>query len=229
MNDELEILRKRYARERLIRKQAEQIAEDKSRELFVKGQQLEEAIAAERLARQEVERLSNTDALTGLSNRRYFNVVSEREFGLAVRHKKPLSALMLDLDHFKLVNDTYGHAVGDRVLVEVAAVCLQTLRSTDLCARYGGEEICVLLPETGSAETSPVAARLLEAISSLAFEADDRRFAVTASIGVAERADDGDSLPALMKRSDDALYRAKKDGRNRIVISTPSMETTPAT
>ena len=224
MNDSLDILRKRYERERLIRKQAEQIAEDKSRELFIKGRELEKAIAAEKSARQEVERLSNTDALTGLNNRRYFNAVSEREFELAVRHKKPLSALMLDIDHFKRVNDTYGHAVGDLVLVEIAAVCLKLMRSTDLCARYGGEEICMLLPETASSGAQAIAERLRAAISSLALEADGHAFAVTASMGVAESMSDEDSLPGLLKRSDDALYKAKRDGRNRIVIWTSNIK-----
>lgn len=224
MNDELEILRRRYERERKIRMQAEQIAEDKSRELFIKGQELEKAIAAERLAKQEIERLSNIDALTGLNNRRYFNTASAREFRLAERHKKPLSALMLDIDHFKKVNDTYGHAMGDQVLVEIAAACLKIIRSTDLCARYGGEEICMLLPETEAAMANVLAQRLLEEISLLALEADGHKFAVTASMGIAECIIVDDTLPRLLKRSDDALYKAKRDGRNRVVIWTPNME-----
>jgi diguanylate cyclase (GGDEF)-like protein len=224
MRNELEILRKRYERERLIRRQAEQIAEDKSRELYIKGQELEKAIAAEKLAKQEIERLSNTDVLTGLNNRRYFNTISDREFRLAVRHEKPLSALMLDIDYFKKVNDTYGHAVGDTVLVEIAAACLTLMRSTDLCARYGGEEICILLPETGSTGANVVAVRLLTVISSLVFEAGGQRFAVTASIGVAERTADEDSLAGLLKRSDDALYKAKREGRNRVIIWTSSIK-----
>ena len=223
MNSELEILRKRYERERLIRRQAEQIAEDKSRELFIKGQELEKAIAGEQAAKREIERLANVDFLTGLNNRRYFKTASDREFSLAARHQKQLSVLMLDIDYFKKVNDTYGHPVGDRVLVEISAVCLQILRVTDLCARYGGEEICILLPETGAVGANVVAERLRTSISLLELESDGQKFAVTCSIGVAERMSSEDTLPDLMKRSDDALYAAKRNGRNRVVTWTVSI------
>lgn len=180
----------------------------------------DEAAAALENARlfREVERLSTTDPLTGLHNRRHFDACASVEFERCVRYGLRLSAMMLDLDHFKRVNDTRGHAAGDIVLAEGAGVCMSTLRASDLEARYGGEEFCFLLPETGSQEAAAVAERLRTAIAGLRFAAGADEFSVTASLGVAERDGEHDNVGALLQLSDDALYAAKRAGRDRVVV-----------
>jgi diguanylate cyclase (GGDEF)-like protein/PAS domain S-box-containing protein len=180
----------------------------------------------ERLFR-EVERLSTTDPLTGLSNRRHFDAAAQLEILRARRHHRPLSAVMLDVDHFKLVNDTHGHAAGDRVLVALAGLCVAMSRRTDLKARLGGEEFCLLLPETSAASAHQVAERIRTGLQALPFEEAGRSFRVTVSMGVAGYADE-ESVDALMARADRALYQAKDSGRNRVVVAgDPQFETTP--
>jgi diguanylate cyclase (GGDEF)-like protein/PAS domain S-box-containing protein len=171
----------------------------------------------ERLFR-EVERLSTTDPLTGLSNRRHFDATGQLEILRARRHHRPLSAVMLDVDRFKLVNDAHGHAAGDRVLVAVAALCVAMSRRTDLKARMGGEEFCLLLPETSAASAQQVAERIRTELQGLPFEEAGRSFRVTASMGVAGHAEE-ESLDGLLGRADRALYRAKDSGRNRVVVA----------
>lgn len=169
---------------------------------------------------QEVKKLSTIDPLTGLYNRRHFNASAELEFQRVLRYDLPLSAIMMDIDHFKRVNDSYGHAVGDRVLVEVAAVCMRGLRSMELHARYGGEEFCFLLPETALKGALNLAERLRADVAGLHFDSDKGNFTVTASFGVAERLAGKDSIYNLLKRSDQALYEAKRGGRNRVTMWT---------
>jgi diguanylate cyclase (GGDEF)-like protein len=171
---------------------------------------------------QEVERLSAVDPLTGLYNRRQFNASAQLEFQRILRYELPLSAIMMDIDHFKRVNDSYGHATGDRVLVEVAAVCMREMRLTDLHARYGGEEFCFLLPETALRSAHNLAERLRATVAGLHFESDKGNFTVTASFGVAERLAGKDSIDNLLARSDQALYEAKRGGRNRVTIWKPA-------
>lgn len=169
---------------------------------------------------QEVKKLSTIDPLTGLYNRRHFNASAELEFQRVLRYDLPLSAIMMDIDHFKRVNDSYGHAVGDKVLVEVAAVCMRGLRSMELHARYGGEEFCFLLPETALKGALNLAERLRADVAELHFDSDKGNFTVTASFGVAERLAGKDSIYNLLKRSDQALYEAKRGGRNRVTMWT---------
>jgi diguanylate cyclase (GGDEF)-like protein/PAS domain S-box-containing protein len=169
----------------------------------------------ERLLR-EVTRLSTTDPLTGLSNRRHFDEAAKLEIVRARRYRRPLSAVMVDLDHFKRVNDTFGHAAGDRVLVAVAGLCIRLARTTDLKARLGGEEFCLLLPETPGEASGVLAERLRTDIEALPFDADGRAFRVTASMGISGYVA-GDELKGLLERADAALYAAKESGRNRVV------------
>ena len=169
----------------------------------------------------EVERLSLTDPLTGLRNRRGFMDDARRNIDIAIRHKHPLSVLMLDIDHFKRVNDTYGHATGDKVLAGIALVCRKHMRTTDLLARFGGEEFCFLFPETTAENALLLAERLRVAISGVRFEAEAERFSVTISIGISECLGAEASLENLLARSDEALYQAKNTGRNRVVIWSP--------
>ncbi len=169
---------------------------------------------------QEVEKLSTVDSLTGLNNRRHFNAKAQLEFLRALRYDLPLSTIMMDIDHFKQVNDSYGHAVGDTVLIDVAAVCKKGLRSMDQLARYGGEEFCFLLPETAIDGALNLAERLRADVAGLQFDSDEGPFSITASFGVAERQTGNDSIDDLLKRSDLALYDAKKEGRNRVTMWT---------
>ncbi|MGR9054140.1 MAG: diguanylate cyclase [Gammaproteobacteria bacterium] len=166
---------------------------------------------------QEIKRLSIIDPLTGLYNRRHFNSTATLEFDRARRYGLPLSAVLLDIDYFKHVNDTYGHSVGDEVLVKVAAACMHEMRKTDIHARYGGEEYCLLLLQTASDMALNLAERLRESVAQLVFEGGGGNFTVTASFGVSERLNDNDTLNNLLERCDKALYEAKKRGRNRVV------------
>ena len=166
----------------------------------------------------EVERLSATDPLTNLCNRRQFDQAARQEFERAVRYDFPLTAIIMDIDFFKKVNDTYGHSMGDSVLVEVAAACLRGCRLSDVVSRYGGEEFCFLLPVTKVKEAYYFAERLRDSIAQLQFEADGRRFSVTASFGIATRLKGQDTIVNLLERCDQALYQAKEQGRNRVVI-----------
>jgi len=217
MDEETELYRRRFERERQARKQAEAIIEAKSRELYLKGIELQQAIEAERRARQEVERLSRTDPLTGLFNRRHLEETLRAEYERARRYNHDLSLAMIDVDHFKRVNDRYGHPAGDRVLAEVADVCRRGIRTTDLAARYGGEEFCLVLPQTGIRAAVVVAERVRALIEELRFESPDGGFQATVSIGVAAVAGRDVGWEPILSEADQALYRAKKTGRNRVV------------
>lgn len=203
MDPQVALLLRRLERERLARKQAEKIVEERSRELFEKNR--------------ELEKLSSTDPLTGLHNRRHFGASARVEFERVLRFDLKLSAIMMDIDHFKRVNDRFGHAMGDTVLVEVAGACKTGIRVTDLHARYGGEEFCFLLPETGLDGARILAERLRVSVAGLHFTTDSESFSVTASFGVAERLAGENSIEDLLGRSDKALYDAKREGRNRVV------------
>lgn len=172
-------------------------------------------------ANKELDRLSRTDALTGLFNRRYFEERFAVEFARSNRYRAPLSCLMIDIDHFKRINDSHGHAFGDKVLQAVATVAQDTLRDVDMLARYGGEEFLALLPETGPAEALRVSERVRRGIEQLKLSAevmgDAQRVRCTASIGLATfPVPSIDSAEALLRAADDALYTAKEGGRNRV-------------
>jgi diguanylate cyclase (GGDEF)-like protein len=167
---------------------------------------------------QEVERLSTIDPLTGLLNRRKFDEIAQLEFERSRRYDIPLSAIMMDIDHFKQVNDTYGHAAGDQVLIQTASVCKRQIRLTDICARFGGEEFCFLLPQTESNAACVFAEHLRKAITELQFRASGQEFNISASFGVAGRLGSNDSVENLLEHSDQALYEAKKNGRNKVLI-----------
>jgi len=164
-----------------------------------------------------VEKLTTVDPLTGLHSRRQFDAVSRIEFRRAVRYRLKLSAIMMDIDHLMRVNDGYGRIVGDKVLAGVADACLRGIRVTDLHARYGDEEFCFLLPETDQKGAQVLAERLRTSVSGIRIHAEKRAVSVTASFGVAERRPETDSIEDLLELSDQALFKAKCDGRNRIV------------
>jgi len=160
-----------------------------------------------------------TDALTGLYNRRYLDSHLKTLFDRAAARGRPLSLMITDIDRFKPINDTHGHAAGDEVLREFAQRLRKNVRGIDLACRYGGEEFVVVMPDTERAVAETVAERIRNEIESQAFAAcsGTQSLRVTVSIGVASILPEGDSAEALMKRADAALYEAKNTGRNRVV------------
>jgi len=173
-----------------------------------------------KLSRDKLERMSMTDALTNLHNRRQLNLRLEEEWHRGMRHQTPLTLLMLDIDYFKQYNDTYGHSSGDRCLAQIAEVIEKSLeRPSDFAARYGGEEFSVLLPETPTDGGIQIAQRVMEAVHALQIEHKNSTAApyVTVSIGVASITPDAHtSEQALLDAADKNLYQAKESGRNRI-------------
>lgn len=161
--------------------------------------------------------LAHTDALTGVATRRWFLERIQQEFDHMRRRGGRLACAMLDVDLFKRVNDTYGHAAGDRVLGLVAGVLGASCRSHDLVGRFGGEEFCIALPDANEAQAAAWAERVVSGIRQLRFPIDGGSFAVTASIGVAERSGDADTPEALIDRADQALLVAKQRGRDRVI------------
>lgn len=186
---------------------------------LVRGLAREAALALGNAALyREVQRLSVTDPMTGLANRRGFEPDARRLLALAKRHGRPLAGMMIDIDHFKQVNDTRGHAGGDTVLCAVAKACDKSIRSTDLFARLGGEEFFVLCPETPGDTAVILAERLRQQVVSLRPLPMDPDFHVTISLGVAVLSGADDTLEEVLRRSDEALYQAKSGGRNRVAI-----------
>ncbi|MEM7216722.1 MAG: diguanylate cyclase [Pseudomonadota bacterium] len=173
-----------------------------------------------REATHQLEQAAHTDALTGLHNRRFFMKRLGEEAERVRRHGSALSVLLFDLDHFKKINDTYGHDVGDKVLQQVSHVTRQVKRITDVAARTGGEEFALLLPETPRSGAINLANRLLKAIE--AAEISDKggtTVSVTSSIGVATVTKIGDNVEKFLKEADVALYRAKSAGRNMVCVA----------
>ena len=160
-----------------------------------------------------------TDALTGLSNRRYMESHLGTLIEQAAARGKPLASLIIDIDYFKAINDTYGHDAGDDVLRDFAMRIRKSIRGIDLACRYGGEEFVIVMPETDMAVAAMVAERLRRRIAAEPFAVAQgtRHIPVTISIGIAGLRDKDDTAAALLKRADQALYRAKRDGRNRVV------------
>jgi diguanylate cyclase (GGDEF)-like protein len=174
------------------------------------------------------------DPLTGLFNRRHIEWVLPAEIKRAERHGSPLSVLTLDLDHFKRINDRFGHPMGDRVLIEFARLLNRILRVGDTCARIGGEEFAVVLPHSDAAAAGRAADRLHRVIRALRFE-EEPELRVTASMGVATARPSGSSTDVageaarLMANADSALYEAKRAGRNRTVVANATQVVPPST
>jgi diguanylate cyclase (GGDEF)-like protein/hemerythrin-like metal-binding protein/PAS domain S-box-containing protein len=165
---------------------------------------------------------AHNDFLTGFSNRGYFMEQAEQELNRTTRYNNPLSFLMLDIDFFKRINDRHGHKIGDAVLKKLAEVCRQTLREVDIIGRVGGEEFCILLPETDGDEAVTVGERLRNALADIKVMtgAGDLIVQFTVSIGVSVFSCKDDSLDELFNRADNALYEAKNSGRNRVCVAT---------
>ncbi|GAB6058838.1 GGDEF domain-containing response regulator [Desulfonatronum parangueonense] len=164
--------------------------------------------------------LATTDELTGLWNRRKFMELLHREIERARRYGHGFTLLMLDIDHFKCINDSFGHAAGDRVLEHLAGMLNSALRTPDVSGRFGGEEFAVILPETGVHGAEVIAERLRNTIAAEQVHVQGGSISYTVSIGAATFASDTSSADDLLKRADDALYKAKQQGRNRLVLAT---------
>lgn len=175
-------------------------------------EQVEERTNKLKIALVELERLASTDKLTGIYNRRKLDEVAKHEVERAKRNRQSLSLLILDIDFFKKVNDTWGHPVGDEILSEVSRVVQASIRSTDILARWGGEEFVILAPETSLPDARAIGERIRAAIKAHRFPTVEH---LTASLGVAEYKP-GDTLGSLIKRADDALYQAKRAGRDGV-------------
>jgi diguanylate cyclase (GGDEF)-like protein/PAS domain S-box-containing protein len=177
-------------------------------------------ISAQKAVEEQLRELATRDPLTECINRRYFLEIAAKELERADRYGNRLSIAMIDADHFKDINDQYGHATGDRVLRIIADRCRSALRKTDVFGRFGGEEFVVLFVETGLVEAQRVAERLLTKVAEPVSSQDGVVVPVTISAGVVERRS-GETLDSILKIADEALYQAKREGRNRVVASDP--------
>lgn len=172
-------------------------------------------------------RLAITDPLTGIFNRRHFYQLANSELQRTCRYCRPLAVIMIDVDYFKRVNDSYGHAIGDQVLQALAGLVREALRAIDIFARYGGEEFIVLLPETDLRAVRPIAARLCRKIAETPLPIEPNQINITISVGASAFDPSAKSFPSsktatldqLINLADKALYEAKKAGRNRVCIS----------
>lgn len=189
--------------------------------LFIGKLAIETAAEIERISYLQHE--SITDPLIGIYNRRYLDRIIVQEVQRARRYRLPLSFFMLDIDHFKTINDRYGHPVGDQTLISLGQLLSQKVRDTDIIARYGGEEIAILAVQTPLPNAQNLAERLRQALeSSIMVPAEDAEnrpaVAITVSIGVAVLDEQMTSPQVLIERADKALYKAKEGGRNRVVV-----------
>jgi diguanylate cyclase (GGDEF)-like protein len=170
------------------------------------------------LAYRQLQERAVTDELTGAVNRRELNKISQGEFVRAQRFKRPLSIMMLDLDRFKVINDTFGHSAGDQVLKHVTTICQSTIREQDLLARFGGEEFVILMPETGIEGAQQLANRLCANIRVLPYKHLHNEILITVSIGISTLNEDDADYGQILVRADNALYEAKTAGRDRVEV-----------
>lgn len=168
----------------------------------------------------ELERQAHIDYLTGVSNRRHFMALAELELNRSIRYDNPLSIFMMDIDHFKKINDSHGHKAGDSVLKKLAEVCRETLRQVDIIGRIGGEEFAILLPETEQTEAAEAAERLRESVAKVKVPLEGGLpLHFTISIGVASLISRDDNIDVLLNLADNALYKAKESGRNKVCLA----------
>ena len=178
---------------------------------FLSGSNIENAY------HEEIYRLTTIDGLTQVYNKRYFVETLEREIGRAQRYRRDLSLIMFDIDHFKKVNDTFGHLAGDYVLKQLAAVIKSRIRREDILSRYGGEEFAIILPEIDHYNASQFAEKIRRLTEKAVFRFEDTEIPVTISIGVASLAADITDPVEFVKLADQKLYEAKNNGRNCVV------------
>ena len=167
---------------------------------------------------EQTKKLAVTDGLTGISNRQSVEKSLQIEFERSKRYNSPLSLILLDVDHFKDVNDTYGHQKGDEILIAFASLLKKACRANDIAARYGGEEFLMVLPQSNAQGAFKIAERVREEMMKISFTGNESNFAVTVSCGVAEFNKDYESINKLIAAVDQALYEAKNGGRNRTIL-----------
>jgi diguanylate cyclase (GGDEF)-like protein len=198
------------------------INENKRREA-----ELEQEIKRRMALEEQLRAQANTDPLTGLANRAALLERGNSEFIRARRFGDDLAVMMMDVDHFKQVNDRYGHGAGDEVLRRLARTAAGTVRNVDLVGRLGGEEFAIILVRTRAREAVACAERIRASIAALEFESPNGTFSITASFGVTQAMGDDASFAAVLNRADKALYRAKHDGRNRVACLDPRRDPAP--
>ena len=163
--------------------------------------------------------IANSDALTGVGNRRYFLEEGKKAYAHSKRYGQPLSLVMMDIDKFKNINDTYGHDIGDIALKALASICVDTLRTSDLFARLGGEEFAAVLPSTEIEGATQLATRLRECVEAMVTPSPKGDIRYTISMGVTQMlGNPGEDIETMLNRSDKGLYQAKESGRNRVVV-----------
>ncbi|MEN6409973.1 MAG: tetratricopeptide repeat-containing diguanylate cyclase [Anaerolineaceae bacterium] len=187
--------------------------------LRLKNTFLTQEIETEKQRHAELEHLATTDPLTGLFNRRHFQTLGQYEFDHAKDNHSPLTVAILDVDHFKNVNDQHGHAIGDQVLIQLAAMMNATIRREDLGCRYGGDEFVLLLPQLNLENGMSIANRVRTAIEEIQFPIDEQAIHTTISVGVASMQAGDSTLDGLIKRADQALLKAKSAGRNLVIAA----------
>ncbi|OGO36818.1 MAG: hypothetical protein A2Z03_05350 [Chloroflexi bacterium RBG_16_56_8] len=197
--------------------QPREFTQDAQTLFTIVGRELAAAVERAHLYEQ-VQHLAMTDGLTGIYNRRHFFNLAERAVNVARRYKHPVSIIMIDLDHFKQINDLHGHVIGDQALRAIAEQSRRHIRNVDILGRYGGEEFTVLLPETNSAKARQVAERLRQSIANTQIETPQGFLRMTASIGIATTSDSKTDLLTLINHADQAMYGAKRAGGNSIVV-----------
>jgi diguanylate cyclase (GGDEF)-like protein len=173
---------------------------------------------------QEQERLATTDGMTGIYNRRHFLTLADREWDRTRRYDRPLALLMLDIDYFKSINDTFGHQAGDEMIVHLANLARARMRMTDVLARIGGEEFALLVPETNGLQAQLIAERLRAEVAANPLVAYSGSIPATVSIGVAEKTAVMSDFLQLMSAADKALYEAKRAGRDRVICNVAPIE-----
>jgi len=167
----------------------------------------------------QLERIAIEDPLTGIYNRRYFFELAEKEVERAKRYKNPLSVVILDADNFKRMNDNFGHLIGDQILVNLAKLCLNNIRSLDILARYGGEEFVILMPEATKKDAQNIAERLRKLVAETSMVTGALDVMITISLGVASwNCNQELNFDSLLVRADQALYQSKETGRNRVSV-----------
>jgi diguanylate cyclase (GGDEF)-like protein len=213
LKDELNVTLE-YARTEL-----ENRVEQRTRELIDLTVKLSEEITERKHVEDELKRLASVDFLTGLFNRRHFFEIAGREFAKSTRYHRPLSVLIFDIDVFKNVNDTYGHLIGDQALMHIGKLVREITRKPDIPARYGGEEFIILLPETDPISAQIFAERLRQLTEESPVPCDNGPIHLTISVGVSGKDDKGnaESFDQLISQADQALYKAKSAGRNKVI------------
>jgi len=174
-------------------------------------------------ARHEVERLSLTDEVTGINNMRNFFLLADAHQKLAMRYKRPFAICMIDADGLKKINDQYGHFAGTELIRQVAAMITSHIRSSDICARYGGDEFVIMFSETGKHDAAVAVERIIQGMAATSFDFEGRAIATTLSAGLASFPVDGDEVRTVMANADEAMYVSKRSGKNRLTLFSGDM------